>query len=475
MTREFGGVTRELGRRRTIYFVLLVVCAVLSLRPIPVVNGAIELVFLPTRVIAELVSPLAWLRTGAVRAAEDRIDQEARVVRGAAAELLELEQRTALPTRPELLAGRRMIHGEVIRRSRDNLDQVQVRVATTDGIEPGLPVVTGDYYVGRVARLDPHHRNMILVDLVTRQGFFVGASVARQDWRGEAMGREVQFVAGGLAPATDEEQYHLGLHNPNLRGIESGEVHVAEPADMDPELAALSHGFLLGQLRMGTTGRGGRVELIQSPLDFKSGLFQLIVLTPEGEWPDAEMLELDTFVGENWIPTRTLTRGDVTPTREGRRLSRGRIAGLRTGQAVGLGAHLVGRVGEVGLLTADLVGLGDPGLRLAVLAEIEGEDAPRPLGELISLGRRRSDGQLSFRWTCRIDLGTATEGERLRADLYTGSGEDGVPRGLFIGETELPTTRDTHRLTVRQDGAVRDLNHVFIWEGPEETAREVLP
>ncbi|MFT7667400.1 MAG: cell shape-determining protein MreC [Planctomycetota bacterium] len=460
-------MTRDLGRRRTIYFVLLVLCAVLSLRPIPLIAGGIELLFVPTRLIAELVAPLAWLRSSEVRAAEERIDLEARIVRGAAEILLEVEQASALPTRLELRVGRRMIHGEVIRRSRGNLDRVEVRVASTAGIVPGLPVITGDYYVGRVAELDAQDSSMIRVDLVTARGFYVGAAAGRRDWQGELIGSEVEFVVGGLAKTSADDQLYLELHNPTLRGIKTGEVTVSEPADMDAELAKLSRGFLLGELRTVTLPKGAKLPLIQSPLDFASGLFQLIVLAPESDLPEAEVLELDTFVAENWIPVSTITRGDITATREGRRLSGGSLAGLKKGQALALGARLVGRVGETGFLTADLLSLGDVGLRLAVLAEIEGEEAPRPLGELISLGRDRKDGSLRFQWTCRIDLGKGSEGERLQADLYTGSGEDGVPRGLYIGSTELPTTREPHLLRVWQDRAVADLNHVFAWKGPE--------
>jgi len=458
------------ARRRTVVLVLLVVCAVLSLRPIPLVGGAIELVFVPTRLVAELVAPLRWLRRGEVRAAERSLDEEARRVRGAAAELLALEQESALP-RPELRAGRRLIHGEVIRRSRGQLDRVEVRVASTAGIVPGLPVVTGDHYVGRVARLDPREADMIQVDLVTGKSFHVGAAVDRTDWKGRPVGEPVSFVVGGLAPELGDEQLHLRLHNPALREVERGAVRVAEPGDLDPELARLSDGFLLGELRTVTTAGGSRQPLIQSPLDFKSGLFQLIVLAPEEGLSETERLELDTFVQANWIPARALTRGDVTPTREGRRLSEGSLAGLRPGQAVALGAHLVGRVGETGLSSADLVGLGDPGLRLAVLAEVEGEAAPRPLGELVALGRRGADGALEFRWVCRVDLGEGVEGELLQADLYTGSGEDGVPRGLFIGTTELPTVRRRHRIFVHQDPAVRELSHVFVWRGPESSVQ----
>ena len=95
---------RDPPRRRTVYFVLLVICAVLSLRPVPSVSAAIELLFVPTRLVAELVAPLTWMRSGEVRAAERRLDEEARRMRHEAAQLLASEQEGALPTDPALLA-----------------------------------------------------------------------------------------------------------------------------------------------------------------------------------------------------------------------------------------------------------------------------------------------------------------------------------------------------------------------------------
>lgn len=460
---------RVLGRRRSTVLVLLILCAVLSVRPIPVVNGVLDLLFIPTRWIADLVAPLTWARASEVQAAEQSIDQVARTVRGSAARLLSEEQRSALPTLPELLRGRRRVHGEVIRRSLGNKDRIEVRVATTEGIVPDLPVVTGNHYLGRVARLDAEDPHLIHVDLVTGKGFFVGAAVQRLDWRDRPLGSAVPFVVGGLVNAqeSDADQLFLALHNPILRGADSGRVFVSEPGEFDAGLAALSHGFLLGELQAYEEGPDSMGLRIQSPLDFESGLFQVIVLTAESGGGEARMLELDTFVEGNWLPARALTRGDVTPTREGRRLSKGSFAGLASGRAVALGAHLIGRVGEVSALSCDLLGLGDPGIRLAVLAKIDGESVPRPMGEIVSLGRSREDRSLAFRWTCRIDLEPSPDGEPLYAALYTGSGEDGVPRGLFIGWAALPTERATHEIKVIQDAAVQDLDHVFVWTGAE--------
>ncbi len=458
---------RVLGRRRSTYLVLLILCAVLSVWPIPLVHRAIDLLFVPTRIIAELVAPLSWARSSDVRAAEVSIDRVARDVRGSAARLLSEEQLSAMPTRPELLIGRRRIHGEVIRRSRGNLDAIEVRVSTTEGIVPDLPVVTGDHYIGRVLRLDTNDPSLIHVGLVTGADFCVSVAATALDWRGEPKGQDVPFVVGGLAQeiGEDDGQLHLALHNPILRGLEEGRVFVSEPATFDSELAQLSRGFLIGELQTVIVKGGSKLQRIQSPLDFKSGLFQVIVLTPEDGGAEARLLELDTFVDGNWVAARAMTRGDVTPTREGRRLSKGALGGVETGRAVALGAHLIGRVGEVSSLTADLQGLGDPGVRLAVLAKIDGESVPRPMGEIVSLGRDREDGTLRFRWTCRIDLQAGPRGAPLRAELYTGSGEDGVPRGLYIGLSDLPTQRDTHEIRVYQDPEVRDLSHLFVWTG----------
>lgn len=465
---------RILGRRRTVLLVLLILSAVLSVRPVATVEPLVELVFVPTRWIAELVAPLEWVRLREVRAAEARLDRVAREVRGEAAALLTLEQRAALP-RPELQSGRRLIHGEVLRRSRGDLDRIEVHVASTEGIVPGLPVVTGDHYLGRVARVDREHPNLVQVDLVTRGGFRVGASVRRLDWRGRPVGAPVSFVVGGLAKEVEGDrpgQLQLALHNPTLRGIESGEVVVDEPEDLEPTLARLSRGFRVGELETVRTASGARLHRIGTPLDFRSGLFQVLVLAPGERTADPARLELDTFVDGNWIPVSALTRGDLTPLREGRRLSRGSLAGVREGAAVALGAHLVGRVGETGPTTSDLLGLGDPGLRLAVLARLDGEAAPRPLGELVALGRDRGDGQLRFRWVCRVDIAPAEDGGPRAAELYTGSGEDGVPRGLFVGRTLLPAGRGEHLLRVEQDAEVSDLRSLFVWSGAAR-AREV--
>jgi hypothetical protein len=74
----------------------------------------------------------------------------------------------------------------------------------------------------------------------------------------------------------------------------------------------------------------------------------------------------------------------------------------------------------------------------------------RILGRLTSLGRA-SDGAIRMRWSVRVPLELGAGGEHgsgehgagapgtVRARLYTGSGEPGVPGGLVLGTTELPS------------------------------------
>ncbi len=458
-----------LSKRRTFYLVLLLVCVGLSLRPVPLVERGLELLFVPTRLIAELVAPLGWARTPEVRAAESDLFARAEEGRSEAVELLAAEQRAALPS-PRLREGRRLVHGEVIRRSRGNLDRVAVRVATREGLDIGQPVVTGDEFIGRISALDKDDPSLIHVDLVTGSSFFVGAEVFRGGAQGDFVGQAI--IVGGLVREPDghEHELHLAVHDPSRRGTRSGHVVVNEIEAYGELYSNLANGFSLGEMETLPLMGDGEQTRITPALDFKSGLFQVVVLAPgRGESGAEHALELDTFVGTSWIRVRALTRGDITPAREGRRISGGRLAGVEPGRAVAFGAHLVGRVGETGWTTADLLGLGDPGLRLAALAQLEGDPTPRPMGELISLGRERSSGRLRFLWTCRVALGTD---EPLSALLFTGSGEEGVPRGLVIGRALLPATRGQHELFVEQDPEVAELDQLYVWRGHATSRRE---
>jgi len=469
------GLARLLSRRRTFYLVLLLGCAAVSLRPVAPVERVLELLFTPTRAIALLIAPVRWWGANDSREAAESLWARAPRTRAEAEELLADEQAFALPS-AELRSDRRLIHGEVVGRERDDLDSIVVRVATSEGIEPGAPVVTGNWYVGRVTSIDGRDPHLVHAALVTRSGFRVGARVDATD-RFRRPAEPVAMVVGGITSELRDEEgsIFLDVHNPLRRGLRSDPVFVEERIALDQQQADLAHDFALGRLRSVCLPRGSEELRIEPGLDFVSGLFQVIVLAPplpapgqgtavEAAFTGEEVLELDTFVAARWIETTALNRGDVSREREGRRLSSGRVSGVESGSAVAFGGHLVGRVGGVGWLTSDLLELGDPGLRLAVLARLEGEARPRPLGEIVSRGRRRSDGLLVFSWICRVDL-PGEPGTTLAAKLYTGSGEPGVPRGLYIGKAELPLGRRRHELLVEQDPEVRELDTLWVWRG----------
>jgi hypothetical protein len=103
----------------------------------------------------------------------------------------------------------------------------------------------------------------------------------------------------------------------------------------------------------------------------------------------------------------------------------------------GTGARLVGRVCRAGSTTSDVELLSDPGFTCVVIARLEGETEPRVLGRIASLGRA-ADGTIRLRWWARQGLELATNGTgRTGARLFSGSGEPGLPGGLFLGTTVL--------------------------------------
>ena len=70
---------------------------------------------------------------------------------------------------------------------------------------------------------------------------------------------------------------------------------------------------------------------------------------------------------------------------------------------------------------------------------------------MVSLGRNASTGLLEFRWERDAPLSVAVESDitgsaSVGATIFTGSGEQGIPLGLLVGETELPTNAGVHRI-----------------------------
>ncbi|MDP6763453.1 MAG: hypothetical protein QF903_09115 [Planctomycetota bacterium] len=461
----------------TVYLVALLGSTALALKPFPPAERVLDALLLPTRVLPELAAPLAWARASSVRAAEHALAAAAEEEEGRIALALEEARRACLPTDPELLAGRRRIHGEVVGRSPQGLDRVVVRLASLRGVEAGLPVVSGDAYLGRIAALDADGRREATLDLVTGADFLVGARLVATGAgvEGESTAR---MVVGGLAPRVaapgaggseggagagrSAEDHRLAVHNPSPRNVSFGDVLVDEPRPADhgglgDRWSWLANGYRLGTLEAAGIGRGRRLLRVRPELDYRGGLHQVIVLAPSAGDGDGEEVgeALATLDPSRWLAARVLAPSSLSPRRDGLRLAAGRWSGVREGAAVAFGARLVGVVEHAGWATADVRLLGDPGLSLTLLARLAGEPAPRSVGEVTVLGRDAL-GAVRLRWEARLPLG-GVGAEPVEAELLTGSGRSGVPAGLLVGHALLPRGAGTHELSVRSDARVERL------------------
>jgi cell shape-determining protein MreC len=163
---------------------------------------------------------------------------------------------------------------------------------------------------------------------------------------------------------------------------------------------------------------------------------------------------------------------DAAPWREGSKLMLGLLNGVQRDAVLASGVRLVGRVTRTGPFTSDVAGPGDLGFHVPAIALwLDGERTGEThvLGRLVSKGRNEQ-GQLLLHWKASLPLEGDTP-ERSR--LYTGSGDPGVPRGLLIGETWLPTGPGPHTLVVEPPTKSRILQDLklFQFEGPSRFVR----
>lgn len=448
------------------------VLAYFSLRPLEPLERAVDFLFLPARLVGELAAPARWWNARELRAAERRslagLEHEAREV----AALLEAEQRHALP-RAELLAGRSIVHGEVVRRSAKSLDRALVRLATTEGIEPGLPVVAGEYLVGRVEALSGDRPDEVEVALVTASDVFFGAEILPPASELGAPG--ARAVVGGLAPRVEGEAagaHHLAVHNPSRHAVLSGPVRVREPEALDDPFAALAQGFLLGELEHVQHPGGGVLRRVRPGLDYRGGLYQVLVLRPGARddgtaWEREVRLALDTLDPTRWRRVRALGGQGIARGRSLRTLAAGSWSGARQGAALASGAWLVGRLGRVGPLTSSARMLDDVGLTVPAIAWAAGLPRPIALGELRSVGRDH-EGTLLLEWRSG---GEHLASGPLAVRLYTGSGHAGVPRGLLLGDALLPAGAGRHVLRIERDAAHAAVRDPWLWVGESAEVR----
>jgi hypothetical protein len=394
--------------------------------------------------------------------------------------------RTATPS-AERFPGRRFVHAEVVDRDLERIDRVVVELegGSSEGLTEGLPVVSGEVYVGHVERLDQPLPGQALVALITGRGAFVGARVEPEPAGAadDGSGEPVRLVVGGIVPlqaagAAAEpavrgrpERYGLAVHNPSRADLPAGRLVVDESCG-DALGGALGHaelanGFALGRLLV-NGGDARRTEYAVEPLlDYRAGLFQLTVVAPAGIARGPETARLDVLEDPlGWREVSVTASFEPTPWRAGLKVGGGTWDGLREGAAVVSGVHLIGRVERASLVSADVALLGDPGLHLPALARIEGREQPLVLGSLACLGRGGDGRSVRLLWNAEAPR---TLAEPARAEILTGSGEPGVPRGLSIGEATLPAGAGLHELLVELPVEARDLARLWVRiDAPEE-------
>ncbi len=451
------------SRSRTLYLLTCLAFGALALRPVPVLERGLDLLLLPTRLFSELAAPVGWFQGRDVHASEP---EEVRVRKLEVKDHKSLEravQVSALPSRVESLAGVGSVHAEVVARP-ERLDTIQIRVADPTGLTLGLPVVSGDWFVGTVSRLpDPakldEPQDVLEVRLVTERDARIGGLVIERDERmggpvRQTRAGEWRLVVGGIAPI--EQVSYLDIHNPELRAPRGGQsVVVHEPPELASERTDLANGFLLGELVREENGQDGSVVYgVRPGLDYRSGLYQVLVLFPPEADVAANPERVEVLTDGRWLSARLFLRSEPSPWREGRKLALGLWHDVHNGAALVSGARLVGRVEHASFASSNVRMVGDRGFRIAAIAMYEDDGAPQThvLGSLRCLGRA-SSGELRYEWRATLPL--IGDGPVL-ARIWTGSGEVGVPRGLLVGTAELPR-ESAEAVRARQGTAVHEI------------------
>ena len=364
------------------------------------------------------------------------------------------------------------LHAEAVGRPAGQLDSLLVRVWHPGIVEVGMPVTTGDHYVGLVEAVRMRDGpdgpfDDVTVALITSGSARVQASIAGEgDWDQGA-----RFVVGGLLAPEDfglgAEREILAVHHPSNRKLEEGRVLVNEPEGTGRDWARLANGFLLGHLlrsqELEETTREALLGVLPE-VDFESGLYQVLIHTG---WSSEELtgVRADEGLRGRWRTTQRAPYVDGAPWREGFKLVMGSRTGVQPGAAVAHGVRLVGRVTQVSPWHAEVVGPGDTDFAVPALAvwQTEGAEATTfVLGRLRSAGRDKQ-GRIRLRWPATLP---APSEKPQRARLYTGSGDPGVPRGLLLGEAEIPPGPGPHTLLVEPpvDSDVWSNLRVFAFE-----------
>jgi hypothetical protein len=448
-----------------LYLALTLFCAVVAFMPRSNAARWLDIALAPSRVLGELASPIGMIARREARAAVNSLLSTLEQEHAQSVELAVDERLFALPDENRLIGSRLFAHAQVLHRVGGALDLLECQMEERIGpdLVVDLPVVFSNHYIGRVAAVDAA-RGRIRVILVTHAGFRVGASVVPAAPQAQVL----SMVVGGVE-SSQHERIALAVHNPERAEIAAGEVRVDERLNPHAPFRELSDGFRLGRMELSTPGR----PAVQSEIDFSNGLFRVVIVLPPNAAERVPASDIDVFADVHWRPVNAFSTCEPSAWREGLKIDYPRGSGARDSAAVVAGARLVGRIAHAGALSSDVALLGDRGLSLHVLAKIEGEVAPLGLGRLVSLGREHRGAPVRFRWTSKLALKPQADGTPERdADLFTGAGELGVPRGLLIGKTKLPCAVGEYILEVEQGFDARLMPKLWIWRGIEQEELE---
>jgi cell shape-determining protein MreC len=434
----------------------------LAFHPVPAVEHALDLALSPLRASAELGAPFRALRRRSVDAAEHTLAEHARAEAAEGLDTLARLAERALPKDPALRAARAFVPATVIARASE--DECWVEFAGEASVLPGAPVVCGDAFVGRVIERS-EHRAAARVRLLTHELFRIGAEV-----RPAAAGGEPVFLTvGGVRarPRRGHENVRLAVHQPSSSTLSEGLATVHELFADAEASAALAEGFVLGRVRRD----GARSSPWLAPeLDFAAGLFQVAIVLSPGAGTSAREGLVSPLEDGHWLATRALSFGEPSPWRSALKIPLAASDGVRVGAAVtGVGAQLVGRVLAVGTTTSSVALLGDPGFSVAAIARPAGSEEPQILGRLTTLGRGR-EGSVRLRWIVRLPVTLESAGGPVEARLFTGSGDPGLPGGLFLGTTLLPrdaTVGEERELLLQPRFEPSAVERLFVRRGEE--------
>ena len=439
---------------RLLFACAFVASVALSVRPNAWVERGARVVAAPTRLLAEFCAPLRWLRLRSAHAAQAQLIEREELEHSARVELRRQQRVAAEPDAPHLRAGRRFVHAEVIDRSVERYDTLLVRLDGLEsaGLAPGMPVVHGENFVGRVLQLDAERRGHALVELVTARGFAVGARLEHADARGAT----VRCVVGGIAAHSLRGRApRLALVAPSARELPASNVYVDEGLSTLAPYREQAAGFVLGRVEAAPFG-----EYVVVPgLDLLGGPFRVAIVAPDGVQRPQGLEPYEPLSDPLWAPARVLARS--AGAREGFTLSVGALDGARRGAAFVVGSRLIGRVLEVDELRCSVANLADRGWLLpAVALPLDGVGGD-VRGVLIGLGAAPDDAR-AFECEWRAAHARERADAQFEVQFFTGSGAPGVPSGLWLGAARVNNSAEPQRVRLETGVDLRATPRGFV-------------